>query len=83
MSRTASPEKRAEWRRRMERFGRSCVTVADFCRSESVSIATFYYPGLFSVPLKAFRFQWVRIPPGNLSLRPVALGAVQGGNELD
>ena len=43
MSRTASPEKRAEWRRRMERFGRSCLTVADFCRSESVSIATFYY----------------------------------------
>ncbi len=31
---------------------------------------------VFSAPCKAGDSQWVRIPPGNWSLQPVAIGAV-------
>ncbi len=34
-----------------------------------------------SVPCKDGGFQWVRIPPGNWSLQPEAVGAGRGGNE--
>lgn len=43
MSRVASPEKRAEWRRRLERFERSSLTVLEFCDREAVSMASYYY----------------------------------------
>lgn len=43
MSRVASPEKRAEWRRRLERFERSSLTVLEFCNREAVSMASYYY----------------------------------------
>ncbi len=43
MSRVASPEKRAEWRRRLERFERSNLTVLEFCNREAVSMAFYYY----------------------------------------
>ncbi len=43
MSRVASPEKRTEWRRRLERFERSSLTVLEFCNREAVSMASYYY----------------------------------------
>jgi len=33
----------AEWRKRLERFGRSELTVARFCEGERVSVPSFYY----------------------------------------
>jgi hypothetical protein len=35
------------------------------------------------VPWKGRNLQWVRIPPGNWSLQPVAIGAGEGGNDFD
>ena len=43
MSRPARPEKRAEWRARLNRFARSESTVFDFCMAEEVSTASFYH----------------------------------------
>ena len=37
---------------------------------------------MFSVPCKDGDLQWVRVPPGNWSLQPEAVGAVRGGNEF-
>lgn len=42
MSRTPSPSKRSLWRDRLRRFGRSNLSVADFCQREQVSVASFY-----------------------------------------
>lgn len=42
MSRLPDPEKRKEWKRRLAEFERGHCTVADFCRREGVSPATFY-----------------------------------------
>ena len=38
--------------------------------------------GLSGVPCKDGDLQWVRVPPGNWSLQPEAVGAVRGGNEF-
>ncbi len=47
------------------------------------------YTGLSQNPVKLFpcavqgvNLQWVQVPPGNWSLQPVAIGAVEGGNEF-
>jgi transposase len=42
MSRVASAEKRSQWRDRLQRFGRSQLSAAEFCRREQVSAASFY-----------------------------------------
>ena len=42
MARKASLEVRTQWRRRLGRFARSKSSVAEFCRSEKVSVASFY-----------------------------------------
>jgi Transposase len=42
MARSSDPAKAAQWRRRLERFGSSGVSVARFCRREGVSVASFY-----------------------------------------
>lgn len=42
MSRLADPELVALWRERLQRFGQSQLTVAEFCEVESVSTASFY-----------------------------------------
>jgi transposase-like protein len=42
MSRSANPGKRSQWFDRLQRFTRSKVSVAEFCRSEQVSVASFY-----------------------------------------
>jgi len=43
MGRGVDAVKRAQWRRRLQRFERSDWTVAEFCLEEQVSPATFYY----------------------------------------
>ena len=42
MARKASLEVRTQWRHRLGRFTRSKSSVAEFCRSEKVSVASFY-----------------------------------------
>ena len=42
MARRASVEKRQEWAERLKRYRGSGQTVAAFCESESVSLASFY-----------------------------------------
>lgn len=42
MSRSVRDEKRSRWRDRFRRFGRSKLTVAEFCRREGVSVPSFY-----------------------------------------
>ena len=43
MARRSDSEKHAEWRKRLGRFSRSGLTVAQFCSGERVSVASFYY----------------------------------------
>ena len=42
MPRSVSDQKRSQWRQRFRRFGRSKLTVAEFCRRERVSVPSFY-----------------------------------------
>ncbi len=42
MSRVSDPVKVEQWSERLRRFGESGQTVADFCRAECVSQASFY-----------------------------------------
>jgi hypothetical protein len=43
MARSSDPAKVAQWRRRLERFDLSNVSVARFCQREGVSVASFYH----------------------------------------
>ena len=43
MARRSDPAKLREWSDRFRRFGKSPQTIADFCRAEAVSQASFYY----------------------------------------
>lgn len=43
MPRRADPNRQQEWEERFRRFEKSSQTVADFCRAEEVSQASFYY----------------------------------------
>ena len=43
MARRSDAGKDAKWRKRLERFTRSGLTVARFCDGERVSVASFYY----------------------------------------
>ena len=42
MGRSARAIRRSQWQKRVGRFARSQVTVAEFCRREEVSEAAFY-----------------------------------------
>jgi hypothetical protein len=42
MARSSDPAKAALWRKRLERFDSSRVSIARFCRREGVSVASFY-----------------------------------------
>lgn len=42
MARKSDPAKLRQWTRRLKRFAKSESTVATFCRSEGVSVASFY-----------------------------------------
>jgi len=42
MGRSASVSRRLQWQKRLGRFTRSKLTVAEFCRGEHVSVASFY-----------------------------------------
>jgi len=42
MARSGSSSKRAEWRKRLERYRRSGLVVSRFCRREGISTASFY-----------------------------------------
>lgn len=42
MGRSASAIRHSQWRKRLGRFTRSQMTVAEFCRREEVSVAAFY-----------------------------------------
>lgn len=42
MPRSENAQKRAEWRARLRRFKESKWSVAEFCRRENVSAASFY-----------------------------------------
>jgi hypothetical protein len=39
---SAGPAKQREWSERLERFGRSDLTVPAFCQQERISVASFY-----------------------------------------
>ena len=43
MARRSDARKDAKWRKRLERFTRSGLSVARFCDGERVSVASFYY----------------------------------------
>ena len=43
MTKRVDGVKREEWRKRLGKFERSGLTVAEFCRREHVSQASFYY----------------------------------------
>ena len=43
MARRSDPAKLREWSDRFRRFRKSSQTIADFCRAEAVSEASFYY----------------------------------------
>jgi hypothetical protein len=43
MARRCDAGKEAAWLKRLKRFGRSGLTVAQFCDGERVSVASFYY----------------------------------------
>ena len=42
MARRGDSSKRAEWRKRLKRYGQSGLTVARFCGQEGISTASFY-----------------------------------------
>ena len=42
MGQSASAIRRSQWQQRLQRFTRSQMTVAEFCRREEVSVASFY-----------------------------------------
>ena len=42
MARRGSSSKRAQWRKRLRRYGQSGLTVAGFCEQEGISTASFY-----------------------------------------
>ena len=42
MGRSARAIRRSQWQKRLGRFTRSQMTVAEFCRREEVSVAAFY-----------------------------------------
>lgn len=42
MSRFPDPARRQLWQERLDRFGHSCLTVAQFCQQEGVSAPSFY-----------------------------------------
>jgi transposase-like protein len=42
MTRGSNASKRSEWAERMQRYAKSDQTVSEFCRSESVSLPSFY-----------------------------------------
>jgi hypothetical protein len=42
MSRGAGARKRTEWLDRLRRFGRSKLSVSEFCRRENVSVPSYY-----------------------------------------
>ena len=42
MVRLTNPQLADQWRKRFERFDRSDVTVAEFCRREDYPVASFY-----------------------------------------
>ena len=41
----ADARKQTEWRKRLERFQSSGLTIAQFCRNENIPTHTFYYWG--------------------------------------
>ncbi|GIW96486.1 MAG: hypothetical protein KatS3mg110_4527 [Pirellulaceae bacterium] len=43
MNQAAGSRKSREWTNRLSRFKNSGLSVAEFCRKERVSVATFYY----------------------------------------
>ena len=43
MARRCDGAKRDDWRKRLARFDTSNLTVAEFCRAEQVSLASYYY----------------------------------------
>jgi hypothetical protein len=42
MSRGTNSQKRTQWLDRLDRFAESNLSVAEFCRQEQVSVASFY-----------------------------------------
>ncbi len=42
MSRVSDPQLADQWRHRLDRFQNSDLTVAQFCKSEGYSVASFY-----------------------------------------
>ena len=42
MSRIADPQRRQLWQDRLDRFAQCELTVSEFCRSESISVPSFY-----------------------------------------
>ena len=53
-----------------------------FPRPLECEVQAFFYLITYRVPWKGTVPQRVRIPPGKLSLQPVAIGADDGGNDI-
>ena len=90
MARAVDGRRLATWRRRLERYAKSGLTVASFCRHEGVSVPTFYAwrkrigtqeagPAPGRRPTLASPFQTVTVLPA----APVVAVRLPGGVQVD
>lgn len=70
MARSVDSDKRNVWRERLRRFERSRLTVEAFCRSEDVSVASFYHWRRMLAPVAA---RFTSTTPATRRGEPVAI----------
>ncbi|MCA9136518.1 MAG: hypothetical protein KDB00_07160, partial [Planctomycetales bacterium] len=73
VAKTPNPELARQWRDRMERFEHSGLTVAEFCKTEKYSVASFYQwrrklANKLAGDARTAAFVPVELSPGSLSL---------------
>jgi hypothetical protein len=73
MSRTPDPQRRALWLDRLDRFDQSQLTIAEFCRRESVSMPSFYQWRKKLTAVKSPGPKKVRRLKGDAKFMPVVL----------
>jgi hypothetical protein len=78
MPRGSNPKKTEEWTSRLDRFEESSQTVAAFCRSEGVSVPSFYH---WKKKLRPSRgpFQSVHVAPPVASIKEETVIQLAGG----
>lgn len=59
-----NPERARQWRERLDRFSSAGMTIADFCRADDYSVASFYHwrKRLRQVPSDSSGFVAVQVP---------------------